>query len=473
MTTGHLTPLAGRGRSVPASDIPGLRPARQTVRPPVAPSRSSPQLVQAAIAAGAAAVVLLWWRNTGALLTPAEWLINAGRLTGLLAGYAVVVLVALMARVPRLERGIGADRLARWHGWGGRYTVTLATAHAVLILWGYTVEAETSPLEQSRTLLLTYPGVLAATVALALFLVVGATSARAARRRMRYETWHFVHFYTYLAVALSFSHQLATGAEFAEAPSARLAWLVLYAGVGILVLWYRWLTPLRLALRHRLRVAEIYPEGPGVTSIVLRGRHLDELGASGGEFFRWRFLSRDHWWAANPYSLSAAPRADEMRITVQEVGDHSRSLWRLRTGTRVLAEGPYGGLAAAPRRQPRVLLLAGGMGITPMRALFETIEAEPGALTLVYRASTPSDVLFQDELEALAAQRGAQVRYAIGPRGGPGDPCAPGVLHRMVPFLRRHEVYICASPGLTAALIGALRAEGVARARIHTETFEL
>ena len=75
-------------------------------------------------------MLALWWHDTPAVTGFGDWLTNAGRITGLLAGYAVVVLVALMARVPALERGVGTDRLARWHAMGGRYTVGLVVAHA-------------------------------------------------------------------------------------------------------------------------------------------------------------------------------------------------------------------------------------------------------------------------------------------------------------------------------------------------------
>src|SRR6059058_6552021 len=137
-------------------------PARTAPRP--APARAHPRTVLAVIAAGGAAVLGLWWHNTPSIHGWGDWLTNAGRVTGLLAGYAVVVLVALMARIPPLERGVGADRLARWHARGGRYTVSLVVAHGLLIVWGYAITAHTTVVSQTKTLLLSYPDVLAATV---------------------------------------------------------------------------------------------------------------------------------------------------------------------------------------------------------------------------------------------------------------------------------------------------------------------
>src|SRR3954468_18558338 len=393
-----MTALAEEGRTQALQTGPAGRPAV---------ARAHPRLVLGVITSGAAATVGLWWHNTPAVHGAGDWLTNAGRITGLLAGYAVVVLVALMGRIPPLERGIGADRLARWHARGGRYTVCLVVAHGLLIIWGYAVTAHTNVVSQTATLLTSYPDVLAATVAGLLLVGVGVSSARAGRRRLRYETWYYLHFYTYLAVALAFSHQFATGAEFMNNRGARLAGGGMYAAVAAAILWYRLVTPVRQAIRHQLRVQSLQWESRSTVSVVITGRHLAELGAEAGNFFRWRFLTRDLWWTSSPYSLSAPVINDRMRITVKALGDHSHALTRLRPGTRVFAEGPYGAMTAAVRRNRKVLLVAGGVGITPLRALFQTLPAERGELTLIYRASSDADVIFRPELEQLADRRGA------------------------------------------------------------------
>ena len=435
-------------------------------------AQARPATVFAAIATGALATVALWWHDTGSIHGFGDWLTNAGRIIGLLAGYGVVVLVALMARIPPLERGIGADRLARWHAHGGRYTVSLVVAHGLLITWGYAVTAHTDVVSQAGTLLTSYPDVLMATVAGLLLVGVGVVSARAARRRLHYETWHYLHFYTYLAVALAFSHQFATGNDLMANRMARLFWSALYLAVAAAIAWYRFAVPIRQAYRHRLRVTAVYPEADGVCSIVIGGRRLSELGAEAGQFFRWRFLTRSLWWAANPYSLSAAPRGDSLRITVKALGDHSAALTRLRPGTRVLAEGPYGALTAGRRTRRKVLLIAGGIGITPLRALFESLPAGPGELTLVYRVNRDADAAFADELTAIADRRGARLQIVIGYHGTLDyDPLSPAALTTSFPDLREHDVYLCGPNAMTAAAQAALREAGVPRRRVHSESF--
>jgi ferredoxin-NADP reductase len=312
-----------------------------------------------------------------------------------------------------------------------------------------------------------------ATVAGLLLVMVGLVSARAARRRMRYETWYYLHFYTYLAMALAFSHQFATGADFMTNRPARVAWSALYLTVAAAILWYRFAVPVRQALRHRMRVEAVHAEAPGVVSLVITGRHLDELAAESGQFFRWRFLTRELWWAANPYSLSAAPRPGRLRITVKDLGGHSAALARLRPGTRVLAEGPYGALTAARRTRRKVLLIAGGIGITPLRALFESIPGGPSDVTLLYRASTKQDVVFAGELAAIAEQRRARLHVLTGRRRRlRHDPLSAAALLANFPDLPEHDVYVCGPDGMTQSVISALRTARVPRRQIHSESFE-
>ncbi|WP_240677721.1 ferredoxin reductase family protein [Actinacidiphila soli] len=432
------------------------------------PPRTVPIVAQLLIYAGAAAVVGLWWMDTTSVVGFAGWLTNAGRVTGLLAGYACAVLLALMSRFPLLERTVGSDRLARWHALGGRYTISLTLAHTLLIILGYAASAHMSVVSQTTTFVLTYPDMLKATAGFLLLVATGIISASAARRRLRYETWHYLHFATYLAIFLAFFHQLSDGTDFVAHRPAQLAWYALYVGVAGLLIWYRFLTPVRRALRHRLTVVEVRPEAPGVVSVFMTGRHLEELGAESGQFFRWRFIARGMWWTANPYSLSAPPNRDFLRITVRSVGGHSEALTRLRPGTRVWAEGPYGAFTAARRTARKVLLLGGGVGITPLRALFETL---PGEVTLIYRARRPEDLALRQELDAIAAGRGATVHYVVDEPVEYSSPLTARALASLVPDIAERDVYLCGPPGMTAAATSALRRAGVPCRRIHHESF--
>lgn len=449
----------------------GLAPPRSAhPRRRAAPRRPSaaaaaPVAALGLIAAGTLGVVALWWTNTAAVTGAAGWLTGAGRVTGLLAGYAAPVLLLLMARLPPLEREVGADRLARWHAFGGRWLVGTVTAHVLTIIWGYALTDGRGVLGEGVEIVFHFPEMLKAGLATLLMLGTGAVSARAARRRLSYEAWYYLHLVTYLAVALAFGHQLATGADLGDGP-ARLAWYALYLGTAALLGWYRLARPWLRDRRHRLTVAEVRPEGPGVVSVFLRGERLDELRAEPGQFFRLQFDAPGLRWAANPYSLSAPPHPRFLRFTVKDLGGHSAAVASLRPGTRARAEGPYGAFTARVQRRRRVLLLGAGVGITPLRALFETM---PGEVTLVQRAGRPEEVLFREELAEVAHRRGGRVHELIGPRAQVGD--LGTALARLLPGLADHEVYLCGPETMAEEAVRSLRAAGVRRRRIHRESF--
>jgi len=429
----------------------------------------------AVIALGGAAVIGLWLANNPGrgLHTFADRLTAAGRISGLFGTYLVLVQVVLMARLPWLDRWIGTDRLAGWHRSNGQYTIGMLLAHAVLITWGYAAQDRLSLIHEAGKLMRSYPDVLAATVALGMLVVVGLTSARAARRHLRYETWYFVHLYTYIAIALSFSHQLATGNEFITHPANRALWAALFIATFGLLILYRVVVPVRDAFRYQLRVASIRTESADAVSVYVTGRNLERMRAEAGQFFRWRFLDRTSWWEAHPFSLSAAPNPEFLRITAKGVGDHSEAIRDLRVGTRVMAEGPYGNLTPRRRTRRRVALIAGGVGITPLRALVEAMPASPGDITLLYRAGAQRDVLFRDELDQLAQARGIEVRYLLGPRDKRPSPLSGRRLLQLLPDITQRDIYVCGPPGMMDAATKSLRSLGIRRSQIHSERFEL
>ncbi|MFJ9414215.1 ferric reductase-like transmembrane domain-containing protein [Streptomyces sp. NPDC101227] len=431
--------------------------------------RTSPRALLTGLAAGAGTVVALWLAQAAPSLRLDALFATFAHLSGLLAAYGILVMLLLMARVPALEHGVGADRLARLHALGGRYVLTLCLAHAALALCAYTAHTGTD-LPAATADLLSYPALAASVAGTALLAAVGLSSARALRRRVRHETWRALHLLAYLGAALAFGHQLA-GPDLAGGPLAAWLWTLLHTGVGVLLAWYRLIVPVRQALRHSLRIVEVRTEGPDVVSVVMQGLALDALRAEPGQFFRWRFLDRRLWRTALPFSLSAPPRNDTLRITVKVCGDHTRRIRRLRPGVRVLATGPFGAMTAHRRTRRKVLLLAGGVGITAMRALFESLPGGPGDLTLLYRAGSADQLVLRDELEAIAAARGAALHYLLGPSDAPFDPLAPRALRNLVPDLPEHDVYLCGPPGMTRAAVSALKRAGVPAPRIHMERF--
>lgn len=221
-------------------------------------------------------------------------------------------------------------------------------------------------------------------------------------------------------------------------------------------------------------------ESPDVVTIHLAGRRLDRLRAQAGQYFVWRFLDGPGWSRGHPYSLSAAPEGDRLRITARECGPDSGRLADLRPGTWMLFEGPYGRLTAARRARPRVALLSAGIGIVPLRALLEEFACSSGGDVLIYRARSEPDVVFRAELDPLAAARGVTVHYLVGPRAAGRRSWLPAelaeedgsaALRRLVPALLSYDVFVCGPEELMDAVSAAAVDAGLPKAQLHRERF--
>lgn len=467
---------------IPQSSVrPRDERPRRTIKQPSRPPASARARLVGLAGLSLLVVVGLWIANGGfsGFRTSALALTSLGRLTGLVAADLLLLQVLLMARIPTVERAFGQDALARTHRQVGFLSFDLMLVHVVLITLGYAFTDRVSVWREAWHLVADYPGMLLATVGTALLIVVVGLSIRAARRRLRYESWHLIHLYAYLGVGLALPHELWTGADFIASPLARIYWWGLWGAAVACIVVFRLGAPLFRSARHGVRVAGVVEEAPGVISVHLRGRNLNRLESRAGQFFHWRFLDGPGWSRAHPYSLSSAPNARRLRITVKETGDGSERLRSLRPGTRVLFEGPYGRLTRDVRSRRRVVLLASGIGITPMRSLLEEFRGPDTSIVLIYRARSEQDIVFRRELDALSEQPGVRVVYVLGPRAADGSWLPVGAAHltgaealrRIVHSIAKSDVYVCGPDAWMDAVSEAASEAGVPQGRIHIERF--
>ena len=408
-------------------------------------------------------------------ITRSDWngvystITTISRVGALVGTYFALVGLVFVARIPWIERSVGHDRLVKWHRKLGPWSLYLIFFHVLLVGLGYAGGDRISTAAELWRMTIKYPWMIPADVAFFLMMLAGVTSYKKARAKMSYETWWTIHLYTYLAIALGFMHQVLTGPMFIGHPLNQMYWKGLYIAAAFVIIWWRFVIPTARSLRHNLKVDQVVVEGPGIVSIVMRGRHLDKLNAQGGQFFSWRFFQAGHWWLSHPYSLSAAPQEKFLRVTVKNLGDHSAEIQNLRPGARVFFEGPYGTFVASRASRGHIVLVGGGVGITPLRALMEELD-DIKDVDVLFRASSEKDIIFRKELDALADMRGARIHYLIGSRKD--HPMNAKYISKFVPAFRDSEVYVCGPTPLVDAVREAARSVGIPKDRFHDEAFE-
>ncbi|MGU3437668.1 ferric reductase-like transmembrane domain-containing protein [Actinomycetes bacterium M1A6_2h] len=429
-------------------------------------------------------VTALWVSNRGAgdlFGGAAAAVTSAGRLAGLLASALLLVQVSLMARIPFVERAWGQGELTRLHRVVGFTSFSLMLGHIGLVTIGYAGADPGALWTTAVDLVVDYPGVLLATAGTAALILVVITSARAARRRLRYESWHLIHLYGYVGAGLALPHQLWTGQDFLSSPVSTWFWWGLYIACAASVLLWRIVMPLWSTVRAGLRVSDVRYESANVVSVTVGGPGVRHLRAQGGQFLQWRFLGRTGWTRAQPYSLSAAPTETSLRFTAAIVGDGTAKLPALEPGTRVLVEGPYGRLHAGTRTGRKALLIGAGIGITPLRALLESASVSGHDITMIHRVRSAHDAVLRREIEQLAWERGAEYRLVEGPRITDRDSWLPrdvsdwndtAVLLDLCPDVAERDVFVCGPRPWAAAVRRAARQAGVPAGRLHLESFD-
>jgi predicted ferric reductase len=430
-------------------------------------------------------------------------LLGVGRLTAFLAGYLALLEVILLARVPFLERLAGFDKLTVWHRWNGHAVIYLALAHVVCTVWGYARQDSLNFFQEYWNWLTLpqpkapgsfsgssgapppslsinlgapttspYPGIITATIGTFLLVVVLVTSLVIVRRKLSYEWWYAIHFTAYAGIALAWFHMIPDGNELIANVNAADYWRALYFFALVIVVWYRLAWPIINTFRFGIRVTEVIHEGPDVVSLRLSGRGLQRLGTRAGQFYFWRFFTKGFWYTQHPFSLSEAPKGDSFRITVKNLGDHSAKFGEIPVGTRVFAEGPFGVFTDESRTEEKALLIAGGIGITPVRALLEDMD---GDLIALYRVVSADDLVLADELDEISRSRGAVVNYVVGDHASSEgrDLLSPAHLRELVPDIAERDVFICGPVGMIDSIVPNLRRANVARHHLHIERFAL
>ena len=430
-------------------------------------------------------VIGVWlWSHTrnemGNLLvgdTPDQVLAWA-RLTGLLAALAILFQILLIGRVRGLERSFGLDRLSRLHHVTGFALLLLLVAHPVLATFGHAMQEDVGYVAQAVDFLKSWEGLLAAYAGLTLILAASVASLLVLTKHLSYRRWYATHLVLYLAFGLTILHQVAVGSDFTGHAGFKLYWYTLYACVAFMLLVCRVGRPLAALARHRFVVDKVVPETGDVTSVYISGKNMGAFQAEAGQFIIVRFLAKGFRWEAHPFSLSRPPDGHLLRLSIKRLGVFTRRIPELKPGTHVLIDGPYGVFTAKTCASDRTLLIAGGIGITPIRSIAEDLVKKRRDVLLLYANRNSATMVFKKELDELADQSGGRLTLIPIMSDEPAWTGEKGridqsLLARLVPDLLSRDVFLCGPPPMMKGVRAALAGLGVAATRIHDERFAL
>ena len=400
------------------------------------------------------------------------------RLTALIATNLLLIDVLLIARIPWIDHYYGHDRATTAHKKLGKPILYLVLAHFISSVVQYAMVANTDVISEFFSLL-SIGDILLATLALFLMIAVVVTSLNFARKAITYEAWYLVHIFAYGAVLLAIPHQFSTGTDIAGKPIAMTYWITFYLFVLVNVVWYRIARPIVRGVRHSLRVSAVKRESSDAVSIYLTGKNVGKLGGAAGQFYLVRVLNSRDWWRPHPFSISAAPNSTFVRFTIADRGDDTKLMQSIKPGTPVLLEGPYGVFTEERRTKEKVVLMAAGIGIPPVRALAEQLAARPHDVTIVYRMRNQHDAALLEETRELTARRGFRLIELEGRRGMGtswmnADYSGRSDLDRLkeiAPDIAESDVYICGPTAWTRAVEKSVTAAGVPAHQIHAEEF--
>ena len=420
-----------------------------------------------------------WWSRSGGLLLSGEavgTLLSLGRISGLLMVFFVMLQVLLIGRTSWIERLFGFDKLARVHRWSGYSLSIFLISHPLLTVWSYALESQVSYWNKLTNLFLYGEDIQGAIIAFMLFVIVIISSITIARRKLKYESWYFVHLSVYVAILAGFGHQLELGGDFQGQTIFSAYWVALYLFVFTNLLFFRFLRPAYNFWRYRFRVLKIVPETADTYSIYLTGQDLDKFNFLPGQFALFRFLTKGHFLQEHPFSFSDVSGKKLLRITIKKLGDYTADLSAITPGTFVMVDGPHGIFTPQRATGNKILVIAGGVGITPIRSLIDSFSVEKKDVVLLYGNKTEADIVFNRELNEYASAENLKVYNVLS-----ADPNWLGEkgfideekIKKLVPDLPARDIYLCGPGPMMRAVIGALRRLGVSRSKIYFEEFAL
>ena len=300
-----------------------------------------------------------------------------------------------------------------------------------------------------------------------------------AKLAIRYETWHRTHIVlAVVAVAAGVAHMVGWS-FYLEAPWKRALWIGLTLfWIGLLV-YVRVVKPLFM-LRRPFRVAEVRAERGDTWTLSMMPDGHPGLRFSPGQFGWLTLWASPFKITGHPFSFSSSAAVADGRVemTIRTLGDFTARIRNVQLGERVYLDGPYGAFTIDRNPADMHVLIAGGVGITPMMSIIRTLadRGDRRPIILLYGSRDWESITFREELEAQKKRLDLEVVHVLAhpPAGWTGEKgfIDAAVFRRHLPApYADHEYFICGPDVMMDAIEKALGELGVPLAKYHSERY--
>src|SRR5262252_3922351 len=295
---------------------------------------------------------------------------------------------------------------------------------------------------------------------------------------IKYETWHLTHIVlAVVAVAAGLAHMVGWG-FYLTTPWKRALWIGLTILWIALLLYVRILKPLFM-LRRPYRVADVRQERSDAWTLVMQPDGHPGFRFSPGQFGWLTLWGSPFKITAHPFSFSSSAATADGRVemTIRNLGDFTSEIPKVPVGQRVYLDGPYGAFTIGNPADMHVLI-AGGIGITPMMSMIRTLAdvGDKRPVILLYGNEDWESITFREELEALKARLDLTIVHVLtnpsdGWQGEKGFINAAIMMRHLPPPYRDHEYFICGPNPMMDAIENALGEMHVPLERYHSERY--
>ncbi|MBU8975871.1 ferredoxin reductase family protein [Lysobacter sp. MMG2] len=392
-------------------------------------------------------------------------------------GYSGLAMMGLQfgltARFRHVTQPLGEDVIYHFHRRISLIAVTLVFVHPLILL---VAGSEAMRLPDS---LMELPlGAVFAGISVCSLLLLVVTALWRTRLKIRYEVWHASHIVlALLAIGAGLFHMIAWG-FYLDNPWKRAFWIGVVALWIALLLYVRVFKPLFM-LRRPYRIAEVRKERGETTTLVMRPEGHAGLRFQPGQFGWLTLWGSPFKITGHPFSFSSSAQADDGRVemSIRRLGDFTDAVQSVAPGQRVYLDGPYGSFTVRDSTAVKVMI-AGGIGITPMMSIIRTLadRGDKRRLILIYGNKDWDSVSFREELEALQERTQLTVvhvlsRPHVGWTGESGYIDAALFKRHLPEGYADHEYFICGPGIMMDAIEAALGEMDVPLSRYHSERY--